>query len=185
MNTTLFFILHYLYGSIDDYVTKELLVEAICLSNKCHCIEKVPQGMSTITWLRLVQDYGYVFVNIETKTATTPRAKSRSVLKFKLESLEMRAHPKDADIEKILVDIPSIDQNRHPSEKQYSIQCPSFELGNCTNTFYVENQLFDLRPINSDGTINHMSVHQSNHFKELYDTKKIPHLVLKMAGNHH
>ena len=165
LNTTLFFILHYLYDSIDDYVTKDLPIAAICFSNKCQRIEKVPQCMSVITWLRSVQDSGYVFVNIETKTATSPRDKLRSVLNFKLAALEMRAHPKDAGIEKILVDIPRIDQNRHPTEKQYSIQCPSFELGNCTKTFYVENQLFDQRPINSDGTINHMSVHQPNHFK--------------------
>ena len=29
-----------------------------------------------------------------------------------------------------------------------------------------------------------MSVHRSSHFKGLYDTKEIPHLVLKMADNY-
>ena len=61
--------------------------------------------MSIRTWLRSVQEDGYVLGNIETNTTTTPRAKSRSVLKFKLAALEIRAHPKNADIEEILDDM--------------------------------------------------------------------------------
>ena len=120
---------------------------------------------------------------IETNTATTPRAKSRSVLKVKLEALEMRAHPKDVDIEEILSDISWGEQNRHPVEKQYSIKCPSFGLGNCTKTFFVAKKSFDLRLVNSDGTINQISLHWYNHVNSLYDTKKIPHLVLKILDN--
>ena len=82
-------------------------------SSKCQRIEKVPQGISIITWLSSVEETGYVLVNIETKTATTPRAKSRSVLKSKLVNLEMRAHPKDVDIEEILADIPRGEHNRN------------------------------------------------------------------------
>ena len=139
-------------------------------SHKCQRIENFPQGMSIITWLRSVQQAGYFLGNIETKTATTPRAKSRSVLKVKLEALEMRAHPKDADIEKILADISRGEQNRNPTEKQYPIQCPSFGLGGCTKTFCVLKKSSDLRPMNSDGTRNQMPVHWSSHFKGLYNT---------------
>ena len=96
----------------------------------------------------------------------------------------MRAHPKNTDIEEILDDIPRSEQNRNPADKYYSITCTSFGLGNCTNTFCVANKWWDLRPLNIDGTSNHISVHWSNHFMGLYDTKKIPHLVLKMADNH-
>ena len=115
--------------------------------------------MSIRTWLREVHEGNYVLENIETKTATTPRAKLHSALKAKLAALEMRAHPKDADIEKILADISRGEKNRHPTEKQYSIQCPSFGLGNCTKKFCVLKKSFDLCPMNSDGTINQMSVH--------------------------
>ena len=96
----------------------------------------------------------------------------------------MRAHPKDADIDEILSYIPKGVKNRNPTEKQYYIQCPSFGLGNCTNTFFVANKWFDLRTVNSDGISNQISVRWSNHFKGLYDTNKISHLVLRMADNH-
>ena len=40
-------------------------------SNKRQCIEKSSQGLSIITFLRVVQESGYVFGNIEAKNATT------------------------------------------------------------------------------------------------------------------
>ena len=73
-------------------------MEAIFCSNKCQRIEKVSQGVSIRTLLREVQEAGCVLGNIKTNTATTPRDKSRSVLKVKLAALEMREHPKDVDI---------------------------------------------------------------------------------------
>ena len=79
-------------------------------SHKCQRIENFPQGMSIITWLRSVQQAGYFWGNIETKTATTPRAKSRSALQAKLAALEMRAHPKDADIEKYWLIFPGVNK---------------------------------------------------------------------------
>ena len=126
-----------LYGSKDDYVTKELLIEAMFYSTKRQHIGKVSQGVSIRKWLREVQEAGYVLGNIETKTAATPRANSRSVLKAKLATLDMRAHIKNADIEEILADITRGEQNRNPMEKQYYMQCPSFGLGNCTKKFCV------------------------------------------------
>ena len=96
----------------------------------------------------------------------------------------MRAYPKDANINEIMDDIPRGERNRNPMYKQYSIQCPYLGLGKCTNILFVAKKWFDLRPVNSDGTSNQMSVHWSNNSKGLYYTKKIPHLVLKMADNH-
>ena len=46
------------------------------------------------------------------------------------------------------------------------------------------NKWWDILPLNSDGTGNNISVNWSNHFKGLYETKEIPHLVLKLADNH-
>ena len=114
----------------------------------------------------------------------TPRAKSRSVLKSKLAALEMRAHPKNAGIEEILDGIPRGEQNRNPTEKHYSIPCPYFGLGNCTTTLCVAKKWWDLRPLNSDRISYKIYVYCSNHCKGLYYTKKVPHLVLKMADNH-
>ena len=116
-NTPLFFILRYLYGSKDDYVTNKLLIEAKIRSNKRKLIEKLSQGVSIRTWMREVRKYGYVLGNIKTKTSTIPRENSRSTLKAKLASLEMRAHPKNADIEEILADILRCEQNRNLTDK--------------------------------------------------------------------
>ena len=66
----------------------------IC-SNKHKCIEKVPQCVPIRTFLRVVQEAGYVLGQIVTKTATTPRVSSWSVLKTKLAVLEMQTHPKN------------------------------------------------------------------------------------------
>ena len=83
-----------------------------------------------------------------------------------------------------MADIPKDEQNRNPTEKQYSILCPSYGLGDRTKTFCVDNKWWDLSPCNSAGISNKLSMHWDNHFKGLYDTNKIPHLVLKMADNH-
>ena len=96
----------------------------------------------------------------------------------------MRVHPKNAKIEEIPDDIPRGERNINPTEKQYSIPCPSFGLGTCTKTFCVSKKWWDLIPLNSDGTSNQISVHWYNHFKGLYDTKKIRNLLLKMADIH-
>ena len=77
-------------------------------TNKRKRIEKLPQGVSIRIWLRAVQEYGYVLGHIETKTTTTPREKLRTALKSKLADIEMRVHPKNADIEEILADIPRV-----------------------------------------------------------------------------
>ena len=95
----------------------------------------------------------------------------------------MRAHQKDADLDGIISDIPKGNRSRKPTEKHYYTQCPTFGLGDCTKKFCVAKKWFDLCPPNSDGTSNHMSVHWYSHFKVLYDTKEILHLVLNIADN--
>ena len=50
--------------------------------------------------------------------------------------------------------------------------------------FCVAKKWSELRPLNSDGTSNQFSIHCSYHFKGLCDTRKITHLLLKMADNH-
>ena len=182
-NTTLFFILRYLYVPADDYVTKELLIEFIICSNKHQRIEKVTQGVSIRTCIRSVQESGYVLGNIETKTSPTPRENSRYVLKTRLAALDMRLHPKNADTEEILDDIPRGELNRNPTEKRYSIPCPSFGLVKCTKTFCVSKKRWYLLSLNIDVTSKQISVRWSDHFKGQCDTNKIPHLVLKMVYN--
>ena len=80
--------------------------------------------------MRSVQEASFVLGQIDTKTATNPTVKSRYVLKSKLAVLDIRAHPNHAEIEEILADIPKGEQNRNPTDKNYSIPCPSFGLGN-------------------------------------------------------
>ena len=153
-------------------------------SNKRQRIEKVPKGVSISTWLRAVQEAGNFLVKIETNTATSPRARSRSILQDKLLALEIKALPKDADVDFLIADIPKGERNMNPNINQYSIKCPSFGLSSCTKTFCVAKKCSDIRPLNSDGTSNELSVHWSSHFKGLYDTKEITLLVLKMVDNH-
>ena len=52
---------------------------------------------------------------IGAKTFTTSRVKSWSVLKAKLEIIEMQAHPDNAEIEEILADIPKGEINLNPT----------------------------------------------------------------------
>ena len=153
-------------------------------SNKRQRIEKVPKYVSIRTWLRAVQEYGYVLGKIETNIAATTRVRSRSLLHNKLAALEMKAHPMDADVNVIIADLPKGERNRNPTDNQYSIKCPSFGWSKCTKTFCVDKKWWDIRPLNSDGTSNQLSVHWSSHFKGFYDTKEIPHLVLKMVDNY-
>ena len=153
-------------------------------SNKQQRIEIFPKGVSIRTWLRSVQEAGYVLGKIETKTATSPKARSSSVLQAKLLALEIKAHPKDANSYVIITDLPKCGQNRKPNDNQYSINVPSFGLSNCTKTFCDAKKWWDIRPLNSDGTSKEISVHWASHFKVLYDTKEISLLVLKMADNH-
>ena len=110
--------------------------------------------MSIRTCIRSVQESGYVLGKIETKTSPTPRENSRYVLKTRLAALDMRLHPKNADTEEILDDIPRGELNRNPTEKQYSIQCPSFGFWNFTKTLCVEKKWFNLHPMNIDGASN-------------------------------
>ena len=63
-NTIFFIILRYPHIFTDEYVTKELLIEAMFCSNKRKCIEIFPQGVSIITCLRSVQESGYVLGKI-------------------------------------------------------------------------------------------------------------------------
>ena len=95
-------------------------------SNKQQRIEKSPKVVSIRIWLRSVQEDGCVLGKIETKTATTPRAKSRSILQTKLAALEMREHPKDVDVDVILADLPKGEQNINPTEQSVFHQVSLF-----------------------------------------------------------
>ena len=64
--------------------------------------------------------------DIETKTSMSPRARSRSVLQAKLLALDIKALPKDANVDVLIDNVPKGERNQNPTKKQYSIQCPSF-----------------------------------------------------------
>ena len=91
------------------------------LLNKIQSIEQVPDGVYLKTWMRAVQEAGFVLGNIETKTATSPRARSRSVLQDKLLALEIKALPKDASVDVLIADNPKGERNRNPKKDQLSI----------------------------------------------------------------
>ena len=80
-------------------------------SNKRQSIEQVPNSVSLKTWVRAVQEAGFVLGNIKTKMDPSPRARSRSVLQAKLFSLEMKALPKDANVDVLISDVPKGERN--------------------------------------------------------------------------
>ena len=123
-------------------------------SNKQQQIEKVPKGVSIKTWLRAFQEAGYVLGKIETKTAMSLRARSRSVLQANLLALEIKAIPEDVDVSVLFADVPKGEPIRNPPKTQYSIKCHYFGLSRCTKTFCVAKKWWDIRFLNSDGTSN-------------------------------
>ena len=96
----------------------------------------------------------------------------------------MKALPKNANVKLLLADTPKGERNRNPTEDQESIKCPSYGLSNCTKTFCVAKSWWGIRPKDSNGASNLLSVHWSSYFKGLYDQKQIPLGVMKMADNH-
>ena len=140
-------------------------------SNKQQRIEKFPKGVSIRTWMRAFQESGYVLIEIETNTATSPRDRSRSFPHAKLASLEMKAHPKDVDFYVIIADLTKGERNRNPTDYQYSIKCPCFGFSNFTKTLCVARKWWSIRPLTSYRTSNKLSVHWDSYFNGLYDTK--------------
>ena len=99
-------------------------------------------------------------------------------------ALEMKSLPKNSNVELLLANTPKGERNRNPTEDQESIKCPSYGLSNCTKTFYVAKSWWGIRPKDSNGASNLLSVHWSSYFKGLYDQKQIPLGEIKMADNH-
>ena len=77
-------ILRYSYASTDNYLTKQLRIEATITCNKRKCIEKSPPGAPIKKMVISVQESGYMLGQLGANTASTPSVKSRSVLKAKL-----------------------------------------------------------------------------------------------------
>ena len=128
-------------------------------SKKKKRIEEFPHGVKVSTWLKAVQEAAFVLGNIETDVVTSPRARSRSIIRAKLLALEMKALPKNANYDCLLANTPKGERNRNPTEDQESIQCPSFGLSNCTKTFCVSKSWWGLRPKDSNGDSNLVSIH--------------------------
>ena len=63
------------------------------------------------TWVRAVQEAGFVLGKTETKTAMSPSARSRSVIQDKLLALETKAAPKDYNVDVLITYVPKGEQN--------------------------------------------------------------------------
>ena len=114
----------------------------------------------------------------------SPRARSRSIIRAELLALEIKALLKNANVDNLLADSPKGERNRNPTEDQESIQCPSFGLSTCTKTFCVSKSWWGLRPKDSNGDSNLLSIHWSSYFMGLCNKGKINHATMKMADNH-
>ena len=130
-------------------------------SKKRQIIEEVPHGVCLNTWLKVVQEAAFVLGKIETKNVTSPRARSRSVLQAKLLALEIKALPKDSNVDVLIANTPKGEQNRNPMKNSYG-------LSSCKKTFCVAKKWWDIRPKNSDGASKLLLVYYSSHFKGLY-----------------
>ena len=113
-------------------------------------IEEAPDGVCLNTWVRAVQEAAFVLGKIEIKNVTTPRVRSRSILQTKLLALEIKATPKDANVDVLIADTPKGEQNRYPTKNQLSIECLSYGLSSCTKNFCVAKKWWDIFPKNND-----------------------------------
>ena len=116
-NTIIFLMFLYPHFLKDEYVTEELLIEEMYLSNNIQRMEGVPDGVFIKTWVRAVQEAGFVLGKTKTRTATSPRARSRYVLQPKLLALDMKAITKDANVHVLIADVPKVEQNRIMTKK--------------------------------------------------------------------
>ena len=91
---------------------------AMVHSKKKNSIEEVPHGVKVSTWLKAVQEATFVLGKIETDVVTSPRARSRSIIRAKFLALEMKALPKNANVDCLLSDTPKGERNRNPTEDQ-------------------------------------------------------------------
>ena len=91
---------------------------AMVHSKKKKRIEEVPHGVKVITWLKAVQEAAFVLGKIETDVVTSPRARSRSIIRAKLLALEIKALPKNANVDSLLADNPKGERNWNPTEDQ-------------------------------------------------------------------
>ena len=99
-------------------------------------------------------------------------------------ALEIRALPKNANLDSLFADSPKGERNRNPTEDQESIQCPSYGLGYCAKTFCISKSWWGIRPKDSNGESNLLSIQCSSYFMGLCNTSKINHATFKMADNH-
>ena len=105
------------------------------------------------TWVRSVQEAAFVLGKIKTKKVASPRARSRSVLQARLLAVEIKALPKDANVDVLISDTPKGERNRNPKKNQLSIQCLSYGLSSCTKTFCVAKKWWDIRPKKITGPV--------------------------------
>ena len=63
-----------------EYVSKELFIEAMVCSKMRQRIEETPHGVRLNTWLTALQEAAFILGKIETKKVTSPRERSRSIL---------------------------------------------------------------------------------------------------------
>ena len=89
---------------------------AMVHSKKKKRIEEVFHGVKVSTWLKSVQEAAFVLGKIETDVVTSPRARSRSILRAKWLALEIRALPKNANLDSLFADSPKGERNRNPYE---------------------------------------------------------------------
>ena len=129
--------------------------------------------ISTRIWLwgggQLSSNYAY-----------TSSVNSGTVLRAKLEVLEMKAYLTQSNLEMILDDVLKGEINIILADDQYSVKCPSYGLGNCTKKFYVAKVWLDKMLADSDNTSNLMYLHWSNNFKVLYKENNIKKVKIKI-----
>ena len=91
---------------------------AMVHSKKKKRMGEVPHGVKFSTGLKAVQEATFVLGKIETDVVTSPRARSRSIIRDKLLALEIKALPKNANVDCLLADTPKGERNRNTTEDQ-------------------------------------------------------------------
>ena len=111
-------------------------------------------------------------------------AKSRSIIREKLEVLEMKEYSLATDLEIIIDDFPMGESNRRSMKYQYLVKCLSCEFGYRTKQFCISKKWSYHRSCHSDKKSYLTSRHWSNNFKEIHNKKKIDNATMNMANSH-
>ena len=128
---------------------------------------------------------GQIFHKSILSEELSPKPNSRSSKNSKIAVTSITSfHVKRRDLGVIHANVLKCKRSRKPTEDQYIIQCTSWGIDDCGETFFVLKKWLNLRPVNSYVLSDAQIIHWGHRFKRLHELGEIANNTLKMADNH-